>query len=153
MNNLGFINEQDIIILRNIVYKENNRIDTSIKGHPVLVIGITEYCFYYLTISSSTNINSLNNEHKYFKLIKNKSNRLKRNVSYVNLKNIYKAPIQSFKPLGHVSDEVFQKLILSLKYYQENFSADEKYLEIKDIIDSFIWKKNSEKPLVRSLKK
>lgn len=151
MHNLGFVNEQDIIILRNIIYKDNNKIDTSLSGHPIVVIGVKGDYFYYLTMSSCRGQNS--NMYQHFKLFKSHTNRLKRNVSFVNLKNIYKAQVTSFNPYGHVSDEIFQKLILSLKYYQENLRTDENYLEIKDIIDSFIWEKNREKPLVRSLKK
>ena len=66
-----FTEEQDIINLKNIIYKDAGRIDLSLTGHPVLIIKVTDTHFYYLTISSSSNRTSHRNNHQHFILKKN----------------------------------------------------------------------------------
>ena len=68
-----FSEAQDIINLKNIIYKDSGRIDFSLTGHPVLIIHVTETHFYYLTISSSSNKTLHRNTHQHFILKKNKS--------------------------------------------------------------------------------
>ena len=111
-----FAEEQDIINLRNIVYKDAGRIDLSLTGHPVLIIKVTDTHFYYLTISSSSNRTSHRNTH------------------FINLKNIYKQEIANYAPYGFVNDYLFKNIITKLKYYQENITEDELYSEIKNDI-------------------
>ena len=129
-----FAEEQDIINLKNIVYKDAGRIDLSLTGHPVLIINVTDTHFYYLTISSSSNKTSHRNTHQHFILKKNKENGLKAPMNFINLKNIYKREIANYTPYGFVNDSLFNIIISKLKYYQENITEDELYLEIKDNI-------------------
>ena len=65
-----FAEEQDIINLRNIIYKDVGRIDFSLTGHPVLIIRVTDSHFYYLTISSSSNKTLHKNNYQHFPLRK-----------------------------------------------------------------------------------
>lgn len=127
-----FAETQDIINLKNIIYKDVGRIDFSLTGHPVLIIHVTESHFYYLTISSSSNKALRRNTHQHFVLQKNKDNKLKAPMNYINLKNIYKQEINNYAPYGFVNDVIFKKIINDLKYYQENITEDEYYSEIKD---------------------
>ena len=129
-----FAEAQDIINLKNIIYKDASRIDFSLTGHPVLIIYVTKTHFYYLTISSSSNKTLHRNTHQHFILKKNKDNRLKAPMNYINLKNIYKQEINNYVPYGFVNDVLFKRIINDLKYYQENITEDELYSEIKDMI-------------------
>lgn len=129
-----FAEEQDIINLKNIIYKDAGRIDLSLTGHPVLIIKVTDTHFYYLTISSSSNRTSHRNNHQHFILKKNKDNGLKAPMNFINLKNIYKREIDNYTPYGFVNDALFKKIISELKYYQENITEDELYSEIKNDI-------------------
>ncbi len=126
--------EQDIINLRNIIYKDAGRVDFSITGHPVLIIRVTETYFYHLTISSSSNKALHKNNYQHFSLKKNKDNKLKAPISYINLKNIYKQEINNYIPYGFVDDILFKKIIKQFKYYQEVINKDELYDEIKNYI-------------------
>lgn len=126
--------EQDIINLKNIVYKDAGRIDYSLTGHPVLIIHVTDTHFYYLTISSSSNKTLHKNNHQHFSLRKNKNNRLKAPINYVNLKNIYQQEINNHIPYGFVEDNIFKIIIEKLNYYQEKINKDEYYDEIKDYL-------------------
>lgn len=130
-----FAEEQDIINLKNIVYKDAGRIDFSLTGHPVLIIYVTEKHFYYLTISSSSNKTLNRNKHQHFVLKKNKDNKLKAPMNYINLKNIYKQEINNYIPYGFVDDEIFKNIIKQFKYYQENVTKDQLYNEIKRYIE------------------
>lgn len=127
-----FAEEQDIINIKNIIYKDAVRIDFSLTGHPVLIIRVTDTHFYYLTISSSSNKTLHKNNYQHFSLRKNKDNRLKAPINYINLKNIYKQEINNYAPYGYVDDKLFKKIMEQLKYYQENINKDEYYDEIKD---------------------
>ena len=130
-----FAEAQDIINLKNIIYKDAGRIDFSLTVHPVLIIHVTETHFYYLTISSSSNKTLHRNTHQHFILKKNKDNRLKAPRNYINLKNIYKQEINNYVPYGFVNDVLFKRIINDLKYYQENITEDEFYSEIKDVFN------------------
>ena len=123
--------EQDIINLKNIIYKDARRIDFSLTGHPVLIIRVTDSHFYYLTISSSSNKTLHKNNYQHFALKKNKENKLKAPINYINLKNIYKQEINTYAPYGYVDDRLFKIIMKNLKYYQENIHKDEFYDEIK----------------------
>ena len=129
-----FAEEQDIINLSNIIYKDAGRIDFSITGHPVLIIRVTDTHFYYLTISSSSNKALHKNNYQHFPLRKNKDNKLKAPINYINLKNIYKQEINNYVPFGFVDDILFKKIIKQFKYYQEVITKDELYDEIKNYI-------------------
>ena len=129
-----FLEKQDIINLKNIIYKDINRIDLSLSGHPVLIICVTETHFYYLTISSSSNKTLHRNVNQHFILKKNRDNGLKSPMNYINLKNIYKREVNSYIPYGFVNDLLFKKIINALKYYQENVVMDDLYLEVKNKI-------------------
>ena len=129
-----FAEEQDIINIKNIIYKDAGRIDFSLTGHPVLIIRVTDTHFYYLTISSSRNKTLHKNNYQHFLLMKNKDNKLEAPINYINLKNIYRQEINSYAPYGYVDDKLFKKIIEQLKYYQENINKDEYYDEIKDYI-------------------
>ena len=129
-----FAEEQDIINMKNIIFKDAKRIDFSLTGHPVLIICVTDTNFYYLTISSSSNKTLHKNNYQHFSLKRNKDNRLKAPVNYINLKNIYKQEISSYAPYGFVDDVLFRKIIKQLKYYQEKINKDELYDEIKNYI-------------------
>ena len=117
-----------------IIYKDAGRIDFSITGHPVLIIRVTDTHFYYLTISSSSNKTLHKNNDQHFSLRKNKNNRLKAPINYINLKNIYKQEINNYAPYGYVDDKLFKKIMEQLKYYQETIKKDEYYDEIKDYL-------------------
>lgn len=130
-----FAEKQDIINLKNNIYKDAKRIDISLTGHPVLIIHVTDTHFYYLTISSSSNKTSNRNNYQHYILKKNKENCLKAPLNYINLKNIYKKEIDSHSPLGYVNDIEFNKIMKNFKYYQENITKDEYYSEIKDAIN------------------
>lgn len=130
-----FAETQDIINLKNIIYKDVGRIDFSLTDHPVLIIHVTETHFYYLTISSSSNKTLHRNIHQHFILKKNKDNKLKAPVNYINLKNIYKQEINNYVPYGFVNDALFKTIIKNLKYYQENIKEDELYSEIKSVFN------------------
>lgn len=123
--------QQDIINLRNIIYKDAGRIDLSLTGHPVLIICVTDTHFYYLTISSSSNKTTHRNNKQHFILRKNRDNRLKAPINYINLKNIYKQEINNYVPYGFVDDDLFKRITDSLKYYQEKIKKDEYYDEVK----------------------
>lgn len=129
-----FAEEQDIINIKNIIYKDAGRIDFSLTGHPVLIIRVTDTHFYYLTISSSSNKTLHKNNDQHFSLRKNKNNRLKAPINYINLKNIYKQEINNYAPYGYVDDKLFKKIMEQLKYYQETIKKDEYYDEIKDYL-------------------
>ena len=129
-----FLEKQDIINLKNIIYKDINKIDLSLSGHPVLIICVRKTHFYYLTISSSSNKSLHRNINQHFILKKNKDNRLKSPMNYINLKNIYKQEINNYIPYGFVNDLLFKKIISALKYYQENVAMDTLYLEVKNKI-------------------
>lgn len=129
-----FLEKQDIINLKNIIYKDINKIDLSLSGHPVLIICVTETHFYYLTISSSSNKTLHRNVNQHFILKKNRDNGLKAPMNYINLKNIYKQEVNSYIPYGFVNDLLFKKIINALEYYQENVVMDNLYLEVKNKI-------------------
>lgn len=129
-----FLEKQDIINLKNIIYKDINKIDLSLSGHPVLIICVTETHFYYLTISSSSNKTLHRNVNQHFILKKNRDNGLKAPMNYINLKNIYKQEVNSYIPYGFVNDLLFKKIISALEHYQENVVMDNLYLEVKNKI-------------------
>lgn len=129
-----FLEKQDIINLKNIIYKDINRVDLSLSGHPVLIICVTETHFYYLTISSSSNKTLHRNVNQHFILKKNRDNGLKSPMNYINLKNIYKREVNSYIPYGFVNDLLFKKIISALEFYQENVVMDDLYLEVKNKI-------------------
>lgn len=129
-----FLEKQDIINLKNIIYKDINKIDLSLSGHPVLIICVTETHFYYLTISSSSNKTLHRNVNQHFILKKNRDNGLKAPMNYINLKNIYKQEVNSYIPYGFVNNLLFKKIINALEYYQENVVMDNLYLEVKNKI-------------------
>ncbi len=129
-----FLEKQDIINLKNIIYKDINKIDLSLSGHPVLIICVTETHFYYLTISSSSNKTLHRNVNQHFILKKNRDNGLKAPMNYINLKNIYKQEVNSYIPYGFVNNLLFKKIISALEYYQENVVMDNLYLEVKNKI-------------------
>ena len=129
-----FAEKQDIINLKNIIYKDVGRIDLKLTGHPVLIIHVTDTHFYYLTISSSSNNTLHKNNYQHFALRKNKDNNLKAPINYINLKNIYKQEINNYVPYGFVDDKTFNQIIIKLKYYQENINKDNLFEEIKNIL-------------------
>ncbi len=126
-----FAEEKDIINMKNIIYKDANRIDFSLTGHPVLIISVTATHFYYLTISSSSYKTLHKNNFQHFLLRKNKDNRLKAPINYINLKNIYKQEKNNYAPYGFVDEKLFKQIIKQLKFYQEQIKKDDLYDEIK----------------------
>lgn len=135
--------EQDIILLKNIIFKDQNKIDTSLTGHPVLIISVTETHFYYLVITSSAKKKKFLKNNEYYPLEKNNKNKLRSLVSYINLKNIYKQELKNYVPIGYIKDKEYDDIINHLAYYQENIKQDNLYNELLETLN--------EKPLVRKL--
>lgn len=135
--------EQDIILLKNIIFKDQNKIDTSLTGHPVLIISVTDTHFYYLVITSSAKKKKFLKNNEYYPLEKNNKNKLRSLVSYINLKNIYKQELKNYVPIGYVKDKEYDDIINHLAYYQENIKQDNLYNELLETLN--------EKPLVRKL--
>lgn len=135
--------EQDIILLKNIIFKDKNKIDTSLTGHPVLIISVTDTHFYYLVITSSTKKQKFLKNNEYYPLEKNKNNKLRSLISYINLKNIYKQELKNYVPIGYIKDKEYNDIINNLAYYQENIKQDNLYNELLETLN--------EKPLVRKL--
>ena len=125
-----FFEEKDILMLRNIRFKDG-LLDASIYGHPVLVIKVEKEYFYYLTITSSDK-ESYSNE--FYKIYKDKTNKCKKTVNYINLKDIYKAEIKNYAPIGYLTDEVYDDVMNKLYYFQENIKTDEEYTRVKKYI-------------------
>lgn len=125
-----FFEEKDILMLKNIKFK-NGLLDTSIYGHPVLVIKVEDGYFYYLTITSSDKT-AYSNE--FYKICKDKTNKFKKTVNYINLKYIYKAEIKNYIPVGYLTDEVYNEVMNELYYYQENIKTDKEYTGVKKYI-------------------
>ena len=121
--------EQDIIMLQNIVFKEYNELDLHLNGHPILIIHKTEDYFYYLTISSSTNKNFRKRVY-YYPLKKNKQNGLTIDISYINLKNIYKAEIKGYLPVGYINNDEYLKIIKQFSNFQRKYKKDEYFNEM-----------------------
>ena len=121
--------EQDIIMLQNILFKDHNELDLHLNGHPVLIIHKTEDYFYYLTISSNTNKNPRKQGYHY-PLKKTKKNRLTTPISYVNLRNIYKAEIKGYLPVGHINNDEYLKIIKQFNDFQRKYKKDEFFNEI-----------------------
>ena len=125
-----FFEEKDILLLTNIRFK-NGLLDTSIHGHPVLVIKVENNFFYYLTITS-TNKDNFSNE--FYKIYKDKTNKFKKEINYINLKFVYKAEIKNYTPVGHIDDEVFDEIMNELYFYQENNGMDKDYTKIRKYV-------------------
>ena len=104
-----FFEEKDILMLKNIKFK-NGLLDTSIYGHPVLVIKVEDGYFYYLTITSSDKT-AYSNE--FYKIYKDKTNNI---------------------PVGYLTDEVYNEVMNELYYYQENIKTDKEYTRVKKYI-------------------
>ena len=96
-----------------------------------MVIKVEDGYFYYLTITSSDKT-AYSNE--FYKIYKDKTNRFKKTVNYINLKYIYKAEIKNYIPVGYLTDEVYNKVMNELYYYQENIKTDIEYTRVKKYI-------------------
>lgn len=128
-----FADEKDIIILRNIFYKDQKKRDLSLRGHPVLIIKKTETDFYYLTISSSSSKTSHKLKGQHYKIRRNLENNLKSPVSFINLKNIYKSEIKGYCSYGTIDEEEYDEIIRRFDNFQNNVQKDEFYDEVKNI--------------------
>lgn len=124
-----FAEEQDIIMLKNIRFKDYNKFDLSLNGHPVLIIHKTDDYFYYLTLSRSTNKNPKKIGYHYM-IKKSNKNGLTAPISYVNLRNIYKAEIKGYVPIGRIKDEEYLEILKQLSNFQKKYKTDENYKEI-----------------------
>ena len=125
-----FFEEKDILVLKNIRFKDG-KLDTSIHGHPVLVIKVEDDCFYYLTITSKPKDNHPN---EFYKIYKDYTNRFKKEVNYINLKYVYKSEIKNYSPVGYITDEEFNEIMNELYFYQENIGRDKDYKKIRKFI-------------------
>ncbi len=119
----------DIIYVRNIKFKDNKKLDTRLNGHPAVIIGIVDNFFYYLILSSNEMF-YLKYPKGYFKLIKDKRNKLKKD-SYVNFRNVYKSKLVNYVPIGEVRKDVYTKLIKALKKYKYKNYDDVIYNQIR----------------------
>ncbi len=127
-----FFEEKDILMLKNIRFKDGI-LDASIYGHPVLVIKVEKEYFYYLVITSSYKKTHFN---QFYKIYKNKTNRFKRNICYIDLKNIYKSEIKNYMPVGYLTDELYNEVMNELHYYQENIKTDKEYTRVKNLFNN-----------------
>lgn len=129
-----FAEEQDIIVINNIYFKPNNKLDTRITGHPVLIIKKTDTHFYFLVITSKEPKGK--NKEAYFASQINVKGFTKKPINYINLAHIYKYELRNYAPSGRVDDEIFLKIMLKLQEYQETYRTDEYYSEVFSNIDT-----------------
>lgn len=122
--------EQDIIMIKNIMFKDQNKLDLRLHGHPVLIIHKTDDYFYYVTISSTTNKNPHKLIGQHYELKKNNINKLTSPISYINLKNIYKEETKGYIPIGHVNDSEYLKILKQLSEFQKKYKEDEYFKEV-----------------------
>jgi hypothetical protein len=147
----------DIVVVKGTKFKNTNKYDTRIYGHPALVLDATEDMFYYLIIRSKPygeiyiqNPKGKKGKKKY-KLCN--EDELKRygvyestlrygrrlHMGYYDLGSIYKRNID-YNYIVHDTIEsnrlvtVLNKLII----YQENYGEDEFYKEVKEKIERYI---------------
>lgn len=126
-----YFKEGDILYLNNTKFKDGI-LDSSIKGHPVLVLKIYNEVFYYLIITS--NVKRGLKPLSYYKIYKDKNNKLRKDISFVNVKNIYYRNIDNYIARGRLKSSDYMNVLKNLKYFQENIKLDEEYTKLKKVL-------------------
>ena len=118
----------DIVIMKNLTFKDNNLHDIRVNGRPSLIIHKNNNAFYFLTITKKPD--QLDDTIKYYEIVKDKFNKLPVEKSYINLENIYKSKNQTLVPIGSVFDYKLDKILKHLVFYQLGVKKDEYYEEL-----------------------
>lgn len=125
-----FLQPGDIIIVKHIVFKDNNIIDTNLHGHPALILYTTPEFIYFLTLTSKTTKRIKQNPYQFY-FLNSKEIYFKKD-SYINLKNIYKTSTVSYTAQECIPADVLYDILKCFQYYQEHLKKDPLYAEIKD---------------------
>lgn len=125
------VQQGDIIIVKNTIFKDTGLIDTRIGGHPAIVLDTTDDYLYYLMMRSE---NGFNRKAVYYQLKETQREKYTRKVEYVNCKYIYKREAGFYNPKDHIKDEQLFEIFEKLVYFQENIMQDPVYPEIADKI-------------------
>ena len=121
----------DIVLIKNLTFKDEHSHDLRIHGRPSLIIHTNEENFYFLTISK--NKSYIDHPLKYYELYRDSINRLTIDKSYINLQNIYKDVNRSLVPLGSIRENQFDSLLKKLVLYQLDVKKDELFDELIDM--------------------
>ena len=101
----------DIIFRKNIVFKDTNTLDLSLRGHPTLnITNPINGKIYFLLITS----NKLEGK-RYYEFKPTKRNRLK-NISYVDLDYIYSEDYKNYIPYSRITENEYKKIIKLIKF-------------------------------------
>lgn len=120
------IEEGTIFRKNNIVFKENNKIDTRINSHPLLIpieIEFDDEFIYFFTISSQIQ-HYTRDKDRYYLLKKGRGNGLKK-TSIIDLKHVYKCIRNFHVPDGYLHPSEVKSIIDQfLNYPNLNMDAD-----------------------------
>lgn len=100
---------QEIVFIKNLHFKDNNKLDTRKRGHPVLIIHTTDEYIYFLKISTHPPKSETEEEQYFFE-----------GLGYINLKYIYKKERLGYLYYTYLSDEEFNN-VMDIFYYYQNF--------------------------------
>jgi hypothetical protein len=124
--------KSDIITKRNIKFKDSNKLDCRINGHPVVVLLDLNHeseMVYFLKMSGS--FSSTESLSACFPIKPDKDNKL-RKASYADLRYVYKSIYENIFSRANLSLQCFNLMIMRLKTYQSALpDKDDFYSEIK----------------------
>lgn len=122
----------NIIVKKDIVFKDNNTPDPKGKHPAMITIAVTEdkQFMYFLTLTSQTYkyFLSLEFEKQYYLLKSTEENKL-RKTSLVNLQNIYKYPVEENRIVAFVQLSEYNKLILKLIEWQKTTKKQDEFFD------------------------
>ncbi len=122
-----YLQPQDIILVHNITFKDNQKVDFHQKGRPVLLINTSLDYLYFLTLSTHKPKSS---SYQFYPISKQES--LLKKDSYINLQNIYKTPTIGYIAIATIPDDIFYDILKCFQYYQEHKKTDILYPEIQE---------------------
>ncbi len=125
-----YVEQSSIILLKNVPFKDSNRIYEFNQRRPYLVISVTEEDIYFLSMSTRSknkNIQEINTHAEVS---------LYNKVSLVNLKNLYKKPLFAYPIIGNIEKRQLEYVLKSFELYQANIKKDILYNEYLTLFEN-----------------
>lgn len=124
-----------LINKKNILFKQSNKLDSRIHGHPVILpidFGFEDSYLYFFTLSSQIE-HYIKEPERYFLLKKTRGSGLRTN-SIVDLKYVYKCEFFNTIPTGIIPKNLNYEIIKKF-YKYNNVVVDEDCREFLGLVE------------------
>lgn len=96
----------NVVFRKNIVFKDTNTLDLSLRGHPTINITDPINGKIYFLLVTSNKIDS----KRYYELKPTKRNKLK-NISYVDLDCVYCEDYKNYVPYSRITENEYEEIM------------------------------------------